>query len=63
MAPQEITAVEAQKRLGLSPSTFYRKIREYEKQIGKGKNMIWYVLGFLLTAAVLLIGGMDYAVK
>jgi len=25
--------------------------------------MIWYVLGFLLTAAVLLIGGMDYAVK
>ena len=32
---REITAVEAQKRLGLSPSTFYRKIREYEKQIGK----------------------------
>lgn len=25
--------------------------------------MIWYVLGFLLTAALLLIGGMDYAVK
>ena len=23
--------------------------------------MIWYVLGFLLTAALLLIGGMDYA--
>lgn len=32
---REITAVEAQKRLGLSPSTFYRKVREYEKQIGK----------------------------
>lgn len=25
--------------------------------------MIWYVLGFLLTAALLLIGGMDYAVN
>jgi hypothetical protein len=25
--------------------------------------MIWYVLGFLLTAALLLIGGIDYAVK
>ena len=34
---REITAVEAQKRLGLSPSTFYRKVREYEKQIGKGE--------------------------
>ena len=32
---REITAVEAQKRLGLSPSTFYRRVREYEKQIGK----------------------------
>ena len=35
---REITAVEAQKRLGLSPSTFYRKVREYEKQIGKGEE-------------------------
>jgi len=25
--------------------------------------MIWYVLGFLLTAAVLLLGGMRQAVK
>lgn len=25
--------------------------------------MIWYVLGFLLTAALLLIGGIDYAVN
>ena len=35
---REITAVEAQKQLGLSPSTFYRKVREYEKQIGKGEE-------------------------
>ena len=34
---REITAVEAQKRLGLSPSTFYRRVREYEKRIGKGE--------------------------
>lgn len=37
-AAREITAVEAQKRLGLFPSTFYRKVREYEKQIGKGEE-------------------------
>jgi len=53
---REITAVEAQKRLGLSPSTFYRKVSEYAKANRKGgRNMIWYVLGFLLTAALLLI--------
>ena len=30
--------LEAQKRLGLSPSTFYRRVREYERQIGKGEE-------------------------
>ena len=27
----EMTAVEAQRRLELSPSTFYRKVRDYKK--------------------------------
>ena len=38
-----------------------QRIRETNRK--GGRNMIWYVLGFLLTAALLLIGGMDYAVK
>jgi len=31
----ELTATAAQKQLGLSPSTFYRRIKEYEKQGNK----------------------------
>ena len=38
-----------------------QRIRETNRK--GGISMIWYVLGFLLTAALLLIGGMDYAVK
>ena len=43
---REITAVEAQNRLGLSPSTFYRRVREYEKQI-----LLMFVKNFFLEVA------------
>ena len=38
------------------------KLQKISKQKG-GASMLWYVLGFLLTAAVLLFGGMRQAVK
>ena len=31
----EMTAVEAQRRLELTPSTFYRKVRDYKKSVNK----------------------------